>query len=331
MKILLIKLGALGDVINTFPLVVNLKKQRDVEIDWLVAPLSYPLVASHPCVDNAILFDRKRLKQSLPHALREIRKKKYDITLDLQRILKSSLFAQASRSVRRIGFNKERCKEQTWLFPFDRIPASDPQAHMLLQYFEFLAYMGVPEREVSWMIPRNQNNLPPGLPKNYIVLNIGASRAVKIWPPDHFAVLADLVEKKYNLQSVLTGGPDDLQLSKIICGKANADIVDLTGKTSIPQLVEVIAGAICVVTGDTGAMHLASALGTELVALFGPTNPRRTGPFYGSVIQKSELSCVPCNKRTCNDHLCMKAITAEDVFLELESLLRRIGTNQNSK
>ncbi len=321
MKILLIKLGALGDVVNTLPLAVNLKKHFNAEIDWLVAPLSYPLVANHPCVNKAILFDKTQLKHSLPHALRHIRKKQYDVTLDLQRILKSSLFTLAARSHRRIGFDTDRCKEQTWLFPFDRIPPSDPQAHMLLQYFEFSAYLGVPKAEVSWRIPRSPHNLPSGLPTSYIVLNIGASRAVKIWPPDHFAVLADLIDTRFNLQPVLTGGPDDLQRAEIIGGKANCNIIDLTGKTSIPQLVEVLANARCVITGDTGAMHLAAALGTDLVALFGPTNPRRTGPFYGRVIQKTDLSCVPCNQRKCHDHQCMKAITPKDVYLELKSLM----------
>jgi len=322
MKILLIKLGALGDVINTFPLVVNLKKHFNAEIDWLVAPLSYPLVANHPCVDNAILFDKKRWKHSLSKALREMRAKKYDVTLDLQRILKSALFAMASRSVRRIGFNKERCKEQTWLFPFDRIRPSDPQAHMINQYFEFSAHMGVPQGEVSWMIPRTSKKVP-GLPEKYIVLNIGASRIVKLWPPDHFAILADLIDKKFHLQPVLTGGHGDIHLAKRIMDKVNCNIIDLTGRTSIPQLVEVIAAAGSVISCDTGTMHLASALGTDLVALFGSTDPRRTGPFRGRVIQKKELPCVPCNRRKCDDPQCMAAIKPENVLHEIESLLQK--------
>lgn len=325
MKILLIKLGALGDVINTFPLVVNLKQHFNAEIDWLVAPLSYPLVAEHPCVNKAVLFDKKQWRHSLPRALRQIREKRYDVTLDLQRILKSAFFATASRSARRIGFNKERCKEQTWLFPFDRIPPSDTQTHMVNQYFEFSAHMGVPGREVSWMIPRTSTTVP-GLPEKYIVLNIGASRIVKLWPPDHFAVLADLIDKKFHLQPVLTGGPGDIHLAKQIIDKACCNIIDLTGKTSVPGLVEVIADAGCVISCDTGAMHLACALGTDLVALFGSTDPRRTGPFRGRVLQKKELRCVPCNKWKCDDPKCMKAIKPEDVLHELESLLQEDTT-----
>ena len=122
-----------------------------------------------------------------------MRAKEYDITLDLQRILKSAGFAMASRSARRIGFDKERCKEQTWLFPFDRIPPADPQAHMINQYFEFGAHMGLPAGSVSWRIPRIAKKVP-GLPEKYLVLNVGASRIVKLWAPDHFAALADMID-----------------------------------------------------------------------------------------------------------------------------------------
>ncbi|SDT84216.1 glycosyltransferase family 9 protein [Desulfobacula phenolica] len=319
MKILIIKLGALGDVINTFPLVINLKKYLNAEIDWLVAPLSYPLVDNHPCVNTAILFDKNRLRHFLPCVLEKIRTKEYDITLDLQRILKSALFSMASKSARRIGFNKERCKELTWLFPFDRILPSDPQAHMLSQYLEFGTHLDIPASDVSWMIPRISKKVF-GLPEKYIVLNVGASRPVKQWAPEYFAALADQIDEKFHLQPVLTGGPEDIHIGKKIKDKTNSNIIDLTGGTSILQLVEVIAGARCVISCDTGAMHLASALGTDLIALFGPTDPRRTGPFRGRVIQK-KLSCIPCNRRKCKDPRCMAAIKPKDVCHELESFI----------
>ncbi|SMC45792.1 heptosyltransferase-1 [Desulfocicer vacuolatum DSM 3385] len=319
MKILIIKLGALGDVINTFPLVVNIKKYFNAEIDWLVAPLSYPLVANHPCVDNAILFDKKKIIDSLPSALGKIREKQYDITLDLQRILKSALFTMAARTSWRVGFNRERCKEVTWLFPFDRIPPSNPKAHMLNQYLEFAEHINIPLSEVSWMIPRTFKKTF-NLPDRYIVLNIGASRPVKQWRLNNFADLADKLNEKFHLQAVLTGGPEDVEGGKKIHDKTNADIIDLTGKTSIPQLVEVIANARCVISCDTGAMHLAAALGIDLIALFGPTDPRRTGPFRGVVIQK-KLPCTPCNRKKCKNPRCMDDITPQEVFCSLGSLL----------
>ena len=218
----------------------------------------------------------------------------------------------ASKNCKRIGFNKERCKEMTWLFPFDRIPPSDPQAHMLSQYMEFGDHLNIPRNEISWMIPRTSKK-SDNLPNKYFLLNIGASRPVKQWKPDYFAELADKIANKFHVQSVLTGGPEDKKIGKQITDKAQTNIINLAGKTSIPQLVEVIAHAECVISCDTGAMHLASALGTGLIALFGPTDPRRTGPFRGHVIQK-QLPCIPCNRRKCNNPICMDTIQPADVL-----------------
>jgi ADP-heptose:LPS heptosyltransferase len=128
MKILIVKLGALGDVINTFPLVVILKEKLQCEIHWLVAPLSYPMVADHDCVDRAILFDKTKGLSSVKEVLKQIRvQEPYDIAFDLQRILKSGFFVLASKSRRKIGFDKNRCKELSWFFPFERIPPWIPK------------------------------------------------------------------------------------------------------------------------------------------------------------------------------------------------------------
>jgi len=315
MRILIIKLGALGDVINTFPLAVALKKKLAAEIHWLVAPLSYPLVTNHPAVDRAILFDRKKWAVSARDSVRQTRRCRYDITLDLQRILKSGLFAMAARSRRRIGFNKERCKEMTWLFPFERIPARNSQRHMLCQYMEFGTYLKIPGSDIAWDIPRF-HSIRVDLPHRYVVLNIGATKLANQWRCDYFARLADAIKKEFNVSVVLTGGKEDNQNAKRIKHRANTPCVDLTGRTTIPELVEVMARADAVVSCDTGPMHLASALGTKLIALFGPSNPERTGPFYGKIIQK-KWPCAPCNRQFCNNPACMEAIKPEDVLAML--------------
>ncbi len=317
MKILIIKLGALGDVINTFPLIVALKKETNARIDWLVAPLSHSLVAAHTCVDHAILFDKNKLATSIPEVLDKIRQTPYDITLDLQRLFKSGLFTMASKSRRRIGFDKARCKEASWLFPFERIKPSDPEAHMLLQYMEFGAHLGIDHAPVSWKIPR-QDIRYPDLPSQYGVLNIGATKAANQWHPSNFAVLAKKIEKLQYLPCVITGGPEDRAKAGVIKSEAGNAVMDLTGKTTLPELIEIIAGAQWVISCDTGPMHLAAALDTPLIALFGPSNPERTGPFKGNVILK-KMHCMPCNKTQCKAPFCMEAITPEDVLGQLIS------------
>ena len=312
-KIIIIKLGALGDVINTFPLVTALRHHLNAEIHWLVAPLSHELVKNHAFVDKAILFDKSRGIKGVIEAVKELRKTRYDIAMDLQRILKSGLFCMAAKSKRRIGFNRQRCKELSWLFPFERIAKSNPHAHMLTQYLEFVVHLNIPPGHVSWKIPRSSCpdlNLPK---EKFLVLNIGATKPANRWDNHCFAILAEKIKKDFDLLPVLTGGPEDMENAEQIKELSRTTILDLTGRTTIPELVEVLACAACVVSCDTGPMHLACALGTRLVALFGPSNPNRTGPFKGTIIQKLQ-PCTPCNKKKCKTPLCMEAITPEDVM-----------------
>ena len=320
MIILFIKLGALGDVINTLPLATTLHEQMDARIHWLVEPLSYPIVSGHPSVEKAVLFDKSNWTSELPGVLRELRSVKYDMALDLQRLVKSGLFCLASKSSRRIGFDRERCKEFTWLFPFERIPASDPCAHMAHQYMEFARHLGLKAAGIRWDIPVT-GDLPAGLPDRYVVLNIGATKAANRWHPRGFASLAAALEEHCSVASVLTGGHEDRDMANEIASMGQRSIINLVGRTSIMDLKEVIAGSRAVVSCDTGPMHLAVALGKEVVALMGPSDPGRTGPLRGRVV-RLDLDCMPCNKRHCEDPRCMTGITAEMVLRELKDILR---------
>jgi len=317
---LIIKLGALGDVINTLPLAVNLQKRFGARIHWVVEPLSFPIVSAHASVNNTICFNKHAWRQSLPGVLREIRSRRFDICLDLQRIVKSSLLCMASNSARRIGFDTGRCKEMTWLFPFDRIPPCDPSRHMVHQYLEFAEYLGLMDNDIRWDIPV-KGLVPFNLPKAYIVLNIGATKEANKWTPGGFASLAQGIMERFSLPCVLTGAGGDATMAREITEKAGNAVIDLVGKTSIEDLIEVLAGSSAVVSCDTGPMHLGVALGREVIALFGPADPRRTGPLRGHVIQK-QVACSPCNKRTCSDPVCMTSILSEDVLEKLDLILQ---------
>ena len=315
MKVLIIKLGALGDVINTLPLAIHIKEHLNAEIHWLVAPLSFPIIKEHKSVDRAILFDKHNLKKSIRDTIKKIRQTRYDIVLDLQRLLKSGFFCLAAKADRKIGFDKQRCKEMSWLFPFERIPPADPNTHMLNQYMEFAKHLGIEPGKISWDIPftENKGQIKSELAYDYIVLNIGATKPANKWKPEYFAKLADMIEEQTHLKPVITGGNEDKQYAEEIVTKANCQIKNMCGKTSLKELVIVIANAKCAISCDTGPMHLAAALGTNLIALFGPSDPERTGPYTGIVIQE-KLKCSPCNKKQCKDPICMEQIKPEHVM-----------------
>lgn len=347
MKILIVKLGALGDVINTFPLVINIKQGLNAQIHWLVAPLSFPLVKDHECVDKAILFDRRITGRSLMETVRQIRQTEYDIVLDLQRLLKSGVLTMVARGKRKISFDRKRCKEMSWLFPFERITPSDSGAHMLTQYMEFAKHLDIVPGKIAWQIPwvgqrfsnpggdniyesqdkffKSFHDLLSGCPSDqphggYIVINIGATKPANRWKTKYFAKLADMIDEKTDHKIVITGGAEDQPYAEIIKDRTCCKAVDLCGKTSLKELVHIIDKAECVISCDTGPMHLAIALQRKVIALFGPSDPGRTGPYKGVVIQKKIL-CSPCNKKKCKHPICMEAIKPEHVMEKLLQVL----------
>jgi ADP-heptose:LPS heptosyltransferase len=312
MDILIVKLGALGDVVNTLPLAISLKKHFDARIHWITEPLSFPLLARHSHVDRVILFDRSHWMKSLPEVMGEIRGQRFDLALDLQRLVKSSVLCMAASAGRRIGFDALRCKEMTWIMPFERIAPADPGNHMVTQYLDFARHLGIEPGDPQWNIPAG--DAPPrSLPQDYAVLNIGATKPANRWSAQGFSLLARLIMERYSIRCVLTGGRQDMQTAAQVMALAEVPVVNLVGRTTIPQLISVLSGARAVVSCDTGPMHLAVALGREVVALFGPADPRRTGPYRGQVVRAS-LPCAPCNRKTCGNPVCMEAITPEDVL-----------------
>jgi ADP-heptose:LPS heptosyltransferase len=269
-------------------------------------------VQAHRDVYEAICFEKFRWRSALAGVLGRLRRQRFDLALDLQRIVKSGGFCLAARADRKIGFDRRRCKEMTWLLPFERIPAADPGAHMLDQYMEFGRYLGLSPVPVQWDIPW----FGPcrfDLPAEFAVLNVGATKPANRWFPDKFAGLADRLAENYDMQCVLTGGPADVEDGRAIVDAARYAPVDLTGRTSLPELITVLRRARVVVSCDTGPMHLAVALEREVVALFGPADPRRTGPYRGHVIRK-KIDCMPCGRRQCMDRRCMAAIEPADVM-----------------
>jgi len=311
MKILIIKLGALGDVINTLPAVIRIKHHFHAKIHWLVAPLSLPMVLDHPAVDHTIVFDRNE-KLGLTKTLGILRQDRYDLTIDFQRTLKSGFFCMAARTGQRLGFDKKRCKELTWLFPFTRISPDDPGKHMLEQYLDFCDHLKIPESPIEWSIAVHPFS-KVALPRSYVVLNIGATKKANLWDTEKFAILADLIQQELGMKTVITGGPEDVDRGKMVATQATGKVINLTGKTTLWELTGILSHAQGVVSCDTGPMHLAVALGTPTIALFGPSTPRRTGPYAGKVIMAS-TDCSPCNRRECAHPLCMDRIDPKTVY-----------------
>ncbi len=328
-KILIIKLGSIGDVVNSLPLVNALKAgMPETELGWLIEPKSHPIVDGHRAVDRFIIHQRSRRISGAMDALKEIREFKPDLVIDLQRILRSSFFTIVSGCRRRLGFDRRRCKEYSWLSTNEKISPGNPKAHMVYQYLEFAGYLGLAEPEINFYLPISDRDREEAVKillqikteNGFIALNIGAAKPSNRWPEELWAELAALILDQTDRAVVLTGGSEDSRRGSLITSLVGNEerLLDCTGRTSLKELGGLFLSADTVVTGDTGPMHIASALGVRTIGLFGPADPGRTGPFnHLDLVVRTDVSCAPCGRRTCPDLKCMAAISAEEVYRKL--------------
>jgi heptosyltransferase-1 len=341
-KILIVRLGALGDVANALVLASAIKDAApDTFIGWAVHNLAHPIVDGNPVVDRAHLWDKKLGVRGLAACVREARAEGYDLAIDLARIFKSAAVARLSGAPRVLGFDRARTKEFAWLFlgeSIDPRPQSPGQApvHMIEQYLEFATYLGI-ESSHRHSLPSSSSaeSWADGqleqLGQAPIAIGIGASYTSKRWPAERFLALARQAHKRFGIPVILLGGPGDRQTAASeldALGRESLDgIVDYVGKTSLDQLIATLGRVRLFVSCDTGPMHLAVAQGRPVVALFGPGVAGRTGP-YNPEPKRHEIvavppDCAPCNKRTCrmDRHHCMLDIGVE---LVLESIQRQL-------
>ena len=329
-RILLIKPGALGDLLQITPVVRALAdKYPGSEISMVVgnAP-SADLFRHNPLIHETIVFDRRREHGSwfpFIQLWKRIRGGRYDLVINFQRSnLKVWLLALAALPCRILVYHKARGRT----------------VHAVINHLETLAPLGILPPDVSPRLefspgPEGKqfateflgNNGRPG--KHRVALNPGASHPVNRWNPDSFAALARRLVLELQAEVILIGGGVEIDLSRRIAEECGVTVLDLTGKTDVLGLGGVLQCCSLLVSGDTGPMHMATAVGTPVVALFGAADPARTGPVGPGhrVIQAHGVACVPCRSRTCTRERyleCMEAITVEEVYRAVAELLSRV-------
>ena len=284
-RVLCVRLGAIGDVTNALVVATAIREAApDTHIGWATHPLALPLVQGHSAIDRVHVIPRTRSIRQLGRQVQDLRRERYDTALDLQRLQKSALLARLSGARRVVGFDRARSKESSWVWTKERIKTGPKNEHMLRQYMRFPALLGLTTEGAS---PRRE--LPEdaeavrfaerwvartGSP---ILLNVGASKPQKRWPGSSFRALALDLERTGAGPIAIIGGPSDAPFARDIA--EDLAVHNLAGQTSLSMVWELARRARLMVTGDTGAMHLCAAVGTPVVAIFGPGDPARTGPF----------------------------------------------------
>ena len=361
MKILLLKPSSLGDVIQALPVLRLLKRHyRAAEIFWWIDAALAPLLAGDPDLAGVVRFERKRWSkpQHWPEMLRSIRwlrEQNFDLVIDLQCLARSGAFAWLANGKFLVGLDEIR--EGARGFYDLAVPRKSFHTHAVDWYLAVLPPLGVPvHNNFQWLPERpeiaaqvkhqwlgaaerrassRQENSDfqhagtvPGAPfaPPLIALQPGARWLNKRWPAKNFAELVRVLAGKFpDVRFAILGGKDDQPLGAIIAQAAPERCLNLCGATSLPEMIEWVRLCDLLVTNDTGPMHIAAALGKPLVALFGPTEPRRTGP-YGQLenVLRLDLPCSPCLKSRCTYEKpdeCLKALSPALVFERVQKLL----------
>lgn len=318
-RIAIVKLGAIGDVVNSLPCVNRLRDGYPrARITWVIAPLAHALVAGHRAVDEFLVVDVKR-SSNWRGIVRELRARRFDLALDLQRILKSGVLTRATGARVRVGFDRARCKEGAWLFSTARIPPNPAPGVTVAQYLEFADFLGCPRSAPRFDLPFEP--FPPrARGETRVAVHIGATKNANRWYPDKWAALCTRLVEECGATLHMTGGANDAaEIEDIVarCASIRDRIVVQAGKLSLQQTAGLLATCNLFVGGDTGPLHMAVAVGTPVVALFGAADPARTGPFGAAdSIVSHPVPCSPCRRRECNvaGHPCMRDLEVAAVF-----------------
>lgn len=333
MKILIVKLSSIGDVTHTLAALDSLKRGfPEARIDWLVEQSASGLLAGHPMIDDLMVARHRGWRRTPFKNLalaKRLASKRYDMVLDFQGLFKSGLWVWLSRGRRCIGF--ENSRELSHVFLNDKAPAFDIEKHAVDRYLELARYAGGAGGDVSFplLTGAEESSRVSVLLKEagigegceFFVVNPFARWVTKLWPGARFVEFLRLASKRLKMKAVVIGSAgDSVEAEAIVKGAGIGDkAVSLAGKTGLKELAHLLRIASFVVTVDSGPMHIAAAVATPTIALFGPTAPWRTGPYGpGHRIVRKEVSCGPCFKKRCKDPGCMSEITAEEVVSAVE-------------
>jgi len=335
-SILIILMGSLGDVARGLCLVAHLKTHLpQSRVTWLVEPKWSEVVRLNHQIERVIIFKRAWRVSAVWRLFKDLGQDRFDITLDLQRILKSGFFSLLSGAGRRIGFHRRNAKEFNWIFNNEHIAYFSDDLPKIRHYLKFTEYLGLPQPDKlefgfsSLNLKQRAPKLIAELDQPFIAVVLGTSWETKNW---HFKGYLDLVRQilsDYNLNIVLVGDQNQQALSARLIQTINSpELLDLVGQTTLPELIALLKAAAAGVGPDSGPGHLAAAVSTPFVTLFGPTSAARTAP-YGceKLVVTADEDCAPCYRKRCPDRNkeCMQAIQADMVMEKVSLVLAKYG------
>ncbi|HOK96076.1 MAG TPA: glycosyltransferase family 9 protein [Anaerohalosphaeraceae bacterium] len=342
-NILIIKPSALGDIVHALPVLSSLRASfPKSRLSWLVRKEFAPLLECAEGLDNIITFDRKemgrwyrnrRALMSLLELRNQLRAARFDLVLDLQGLLRSAIFAWMTGCPDRIGMREAR--EGAHLFHTRIIDRPAGTVHLLDYYHSILQAIGASVRLTECPLtvpPAAENSILQKMqlyglrPKQFLVLIASSAHASKCWPPQHFAAAAESLHKRFGWDTAAVGTAGDKTAIEAIQSCCRIPVANLAGQTSIPELIALFRHSAAVISNDTGPGHIALAVKSPAVLVFGPTNPLRLGPYR----RPECIAAIDPDKRGCAVKSSNPAYRIEHVPAEMviEKILEQIPAVQ---
>ena len=285
-NICIVMMSAVGDAVHVLPVINALKRTNPrTRITWVLQPGPAALVRGHRSVDEIVIFDRARGLAAFADVARELRKRRFDLVINLQVYFKAGIVTAFTHAPVKLGFDRGRARDLNWLFTNKKIPAS-PVQHVQDQYLEFLSALGVSANPLEWDLgpwPSErewQRTFKSTIQRPIASIVIATSKPEKDWFPERWAEVADALHERFGMQVVLVGGKSERELAaeRIVMEKTTHKPRSELG-SGLRNLVSILDASALVLSPDTGPLHMAVALGRPVISLMGYTNPKRTGPY----------------------------------------------------
>jgi heptosyltransferase-1 len=333
MNILIVRLGALGDIVHAVPAAAALRNSfPDARIDWLVEARHRPMVDLVSVIDRAIVLERPSIAGWLDVS-RRMREVRYDVAIDFQGLMKSAVLARASSARRVIGFSIWHLREKGARPFYSEIHRDTPAEradHIVRQNLALLRSLGVTDVTIRFPLADVSSR---ALEEIYSVLggrhpfaliNPGAAWPNKRWPPDRFGEIAGFLRDVRGLTSFVLWGPGEEGLAGAVV-ETSGGAARVAPPTRLADLLALSRAASLMVSGDTGPLHIAAAVGTPTVSLFGPTDPQRNGPWNADDVSVSRYGVCGCHyERRCRKaEWCLESIAVPEVTAAIQQRFQK--------
>lgn len=332
-SVAIVMLSAIGDAVHVLPVIASLREAwPGVRITWVIQPAAFALMRGRPDVDDFVVFDRSRGIRAFAEFAREVRGRRFDVALALQVYFKAGLLTARLNAGRKIGFDRARARDLNWLFTTERIPPHEPQ-HVQDQYLEFVEHLGIPAVR-SWDFHfteeerKTRDAFFASLDRPALAVVLRTSRPGKNWFADRYARALEIAEFDLGLRPVLVGSaaPAEAAVAAEVERLSRASLVNALAN-DLRRLAGLLDGSALLLSPDTGPLHMAVAMDTPVIGMFGYTDPKRAGPygrFHDLTIDRYTRpgETVPSMEFRPGN---MEDISVDDVAERLELACRRHG------